>query len=298
MPPEQARGEFDRVDVRSDLFSLAATLFVLATGKVAREAPTSNLQLLAAMTEPFPPVQSVLPALPDAVARLIDRGVMLDPAARFQTAKEMRAAVHDAWTTFTGSPPAALGSTFSLMDEGASPPAAPAESPQVASGHAESADPLLASERAGDVTAHAPIPPEDTAGAERSPTQNVDPDLELPRTRPSARVLTGALALAAALAATLAWTLGAPRGPGAFGLTRADPTSSAVPLISPPFEDLPTASIAPQPAASFSSPSFPRTATAALPPFSLRPSTRPTLAPSAPLQPVKPHATDPLQRRY
>jgi serine/threonine-protein kinase len=108
MPPEQARGEWSRVDERSDLFSLGATLFALLTGNPPRKAATPHLELLAAMSEPIPSILSRQPTLPPRVADVIDRGLRFDPAERWPSAGAMRDAVREAWLDLTGRPAATL----------------------------------------------------------------------------------------------------------------------------------------------------------------------------------------------
>jgi serine/threonine-protein kinase len=302
MSPEQARGEFHKVDVRSDLFSLAATLFALATGKVAREAPTSNLQLLAAMTEPFPATQSLRAGVPDAVARLIDRGVMLDPSARFQTALEMRKAAIDAWIQVTGRSASDLG-TASLSNE-RDLSRAPAPMPNAA---AVTLIPrvltILGTQPRSSVLAIPPTPP--------APPVHVDDAApELPgRTRISARVVVLLAGMVAAQTTVLGWVgLREPRQSSAgAGAPVSHPSEAPLAAVPPP-EPLPTASIASAPVVTFSATAAPRgapartqssSAGATIPSFAPPPLVRSVvgIAPSAP-PPRKPHTDDPLQRRY
>jgi len=49
--PEQARGRWELVGRRTDLWSLGATMFMLLSGRMVHEEVTTNEQLLAAMTE-------------------------------------------------------------------------------------------------------------------------------------------------------------------------------------------------------------------------------------------------------
>jgi serine/threonine-protein kinase len=281
MPPEQARGEFLKVDVRSDLFSLGATLFALATGKVAREAPTSNLQLLAAMTEPFPAARSVRPALPDPVAKLIDRGVMLEPSARFQNAQAMRDATIAAWTQVTGEAASALG-TASLSDDNA------------------------LSKMATSADAATPTAP--------APSGKVDVEDDMPQlpfhTRISARAVVAAAAVVAVGATALAWA-GARESPQRPSAAAAGTPAPEALLAAPPIEPLPSASLAAEPAVTLSA-GLPG-ATAAVPFHapssagwpkagtipSLGPLVRSTSGASTTTAPArKPRAPDPLERRY
>ena len=57
MPQEQARGQWAKVDAQSDLWAIGATMFAVIAGRYVHEAATINEQLLAAMTEPAPPIR-------------------------------------------------------------------------------------------------------------------------------------------------------------------------------------------------------------------------------------------------
>jgi serine/threonine-protein kinase len=96
MPPEQARGHWDEVDARSDLWAVGATMYALLTGGPARRANTLQEELLAAMTEPVPSLRRVLPALDPGIARVIDKALSLPRAQRFASAREMKAALRAA----------------------------------------------------------------------------------------------------------------------------------------------------------------------------------------------------------
>ncbi len=103
MPPEQARGLWDEVDGRSDIWAVGATMFVLLTGRVIHEGRTANEHLLAAMTKPAPTVRSFWPDVTTAVARLVDRAVAFDKADRPADAAAMQAEVRDAYHQRNGS---------------------------------------------------------------------------------------------------------------------------------------------------------------------------------------------------
>ena len=103
MPPEQARGRWDEVDERSDIWAVGATMFVLCTGKPMHSDDVPlNEQLLAAMTEPCPPTAKVAPHVPEIVAAIIDRALAFKPADRWPNAQSMQAAVRDAYRALTG----------------------------------------------------------------------------------------------------------------------------------------------------------------------------------------------------
>ncbi|MBN9521472.1 protein kinase, partial [bacterium] len=91
MAPEQARGEV--VDARADLFSLGVTLYRMVAGRPPFDGSTPMAVLVALATESPPPVREAAPAVPPALADLIDRLVAKDREHRPQSAVEVVAAV-------------------------------------------------------------------------------------------------------------------------------------------------------------------------------------------------------------
>ena len=87
MAPEQARG--DKVDARSDLFSLGAVLYGLATG--ARPFPGKNtMAVLTALAVSDPcPARELNPNLPPALSELIDRLLAKAPEDRPASAEDV-----------------------------------------------------------------------------------------------------------------------------------------------------------------------------------------------------------------
>jgi len=101
MPPEQARGRWDLVDARTDVWAVGATMYALLTGDRPRHgATTTQEELLLAMTQPLPPLASVLPDIAPEVAAIVDRAVAYDREARWPDAMAMRQAL----STLLGNP--------------------------------------------------------------------------------------------------------------------------------------------------------------------------------------------------
>jgi serine/threonine-protein kinase len=107
MPPEQARGRWDDVGPRSDLWAVGATMFTLVSGRLVHQAETLNELMLAAMTKHAPPVASVVPNVPAPTAALIDRALAYEIAARWPDARAMQAAARAAYAA-TSRPSAAI----------------------------------------------------------------------------------------------------------------------------------------------------------------------------------------------
>jgi serine/threonine-protein kinase len=96
MPPEQARGRSSDVDARTDLWAVGATMLALLLGQRPRRAETVQEELLLAMTEPMPAAASLVPALPESVARVIDCAVAFDRERRFVDARAMQVEIRRA----------------------------------------------------------------------------------------------------------------------------------------------------------------------------------------------------------
>jgi len=93
MPPEQARGRWDLLDGRTDLWAVGATMFIQLTGRQVREAQTPNEELLLAMTVPAPPLAELAPELPKPLIDLVDRALAVDQDDRWPNARAMQAEV-------------------------------------------------------------------------------------------------------------------------------------------------------------------------------------------------------------
>jgi serine/threonine protein kinase len=93
--PEKARGK--KVDFRSDIYSLGATLFHVLTGKPPFDGPTSNDVVMARLSNPAPDILDFNPEIHPETAKMVARMLERDPAMRYPSyaalLMDMRAAL-------------------------------------------------------------------------------------------------------------------------------------------------------------------------------------------------------------
>jgi serine/threonine-protein kinase len=87
LSPEQATGE--RVDARSDLYGLGVVGYYALSSRLPYPVTTLDALVERQLAGPPPPLISVAPHLPRALARTIDRCLATMPTARFQTGEEL-----------------------------------------------------------------------------------------------------------------------------------------------------------------------------------------------------------------
>ncbi len=104
MAPEMALGKQERVDARTDLWAVGATMFNLLTGRFVQEGDTANEVLVRAATTRVVPVRSLAPELPEGLAAIVDRALSFESASRWPDAASFQAAVREAYYALDGRP--------------------------------------------------------------------------------------------------------------------------------------------------------------------------------------------------
>jgi len=118
MSPEQVKGSVD-IDHRSDLFSLAATLYEFVSGELPFDGAT-DFDTMKQIVEGAPrPLRERVPGVDPAMHAAIERGLARDPSDRFQTCEEFARAL-DGLGVGSARPSAPRGT----LDLGAAAPSA------------------------------------------------------------------------------------------------------------------------------------------------------------------------------
>jgi serine/threonine protein kinase/Tol biopolymer transport system component len=141
MSPEQARGE--DLDARTDLFSLGAVLYEMATGQAAFNGNTSAVVFDAILNRTPAAPTSINPNIPPKLEEIVGKSLEKDRDLRYQTAAELRGDLKRLRRD-TDSGRVASGSGPSWATAG----------PGSASGHATASQPPLA---AAPATATTPV---------------------------------------------------------------------------------------------------------------------------------------------
>jgi len=88
MAPEQARGD-KLIDRRADTYALGATLYEALSGELPHPGTEQHAVLFHIVYEPFVPLKSRRPELPDALCQVVEKAIAKERDERFQSAREL-----------------------------------------------------------------------------------------------------------------------------------------------------------------------------------------------------------------
>ena len=88
LAPEQALDSHG-VDIRADIYSLGATFYFCLTGRTPFSEGTVAQKLIWHQTRQPKPIRALQPAVPEAMAAIIEKMMAKDPAHRYQTPLEV-----------------------------------------------------------------------------------------------------------------------------------------------------------------------------------------------------------------
>lgn len=93
MSPEQATGSTNRVDGRSDIYSLSCVLYEMLAGMPPFSGATAEAVLARHQFDTVPPLRTVRAGVPEHIESAVIRGLAKVPADRYPTAKSFKAAL-------------------------------------------------------------------------------------------------------------------------------------------------------------------------------------------------------------
>jgi serine/threonine protein kinase/class 3 adenylate cyclase/hemoglobin-like flavoprotein len=151
MAPEQIQGR--KIDSRADVFALGSVFYELLASRKAFEGESLHNVLYKVLQVDPDPLRVVAPSIPSSVADIVVRALRKNPDERYQTATEMRDAIHasrggEPSMTIVGTP----GLTNPLRTSASLVSASSSATTRIGSGSTSAGGPVtLLGERGNDV---------------------------------------------------------------------------------------------------------------------------------------------------
>jgi serine/threonine protein kinase len=102
MSPEQIRSE--RVDDRSDIYSLGVTMYEMISGQTPYQADSALTIMMMVLNDPLPDLRQLRPRVPDGLLDVVYTAMAKDRSARFASMAEMAAALRQLEETVADIP--------------------------------------------------------------------------------------------------------------------------------------------------------------------------------------------------
>ena len=90
MPPEQARGEIEKIDARSDVYSIGAVLYEMLTGRTPFVGRSLLEVVVAVINEPLKPPRQLNAKIHRDVQTIVMKCLEKDPRLRYDSAADLR----------------------------------------------------------------------------------------------------------------------------------------------------------------------------------------------------------------
>ena len=113
MSPEQLAGK--KVEGRSDLFSLAVSLYQLLSGQLPFQGESMAQLMFKIANEAPTDIRTVNPSVPEGLVAFLERALAKDPDQRFQTGEEFAGALRAAATAAGAGAAAGAGGTVDIQ---------------------------------------------------------------------------------------------------------------------------------------------------------------------------------------
>jgi formylglycine-generating enzyme required for sulfatase activity len=171
-PLEQIRGA--GTDPRSDLYSLAGTLWTLLTGKVPPDAVTRLSEKDDGNPDPLASAHELNPQVPAAVSAALNRALAVNRNQRFASAAEMRSALQQSRDAEIEQPAPLIEDRQSRAPS--VPPVTPSQDPTITSPESEPGAPSTSPPLGSTVKSPPPLPSSPpVASTTRSPEEPTKP---------------------------------------------------------------------------------------------------------------------------
>lgn len=95
MAPEQAMGQSNQVDARTDIWAVGATMFLVLTGQPCHAGDSPGAMLALAANFAAPSITTLEPGLPPRLSAAIDRALAFKKSDRWPDARAMQTALRE-----------------------------------------------------------------------------------------------------------------------------------------------------------------------------------------------------------